>query len=187
MMLTNLLSFVVFLLTFTLLSRGAEYTTMDDLSLEYLTASGGRQGVHAIDNNKLIPGEQHDFQPEAWDTQWLETRIPTRGFEDIIVAPTSTPTATRMIANPEDPETDDYSSLPSSDIDSAVKHIYDSFSSPEEPAFPSTSISSLADSKNYVASPRADDKVLPVMIEKEGMGAMNHETWDDDAGVWILI
>ena len=38
MMLTNLLSFVVFLLSFTLLSRGAEYTTMDDLSLEHLTA-----------------------------------------------------------------------------------------------------------------------------------------------------
>ncbi|THX50953.1 hypothetical protein D6D08_09812 [Aureobasidium pullulans] len=152
---------------------------MDDLSLEYLAASGGRQVVHAIDNNKLIPGEQHDFQPEAWDTQWLETRIPTRGFEDIIVTPTSTPTATRMIANPEDPEDDDYS-LPSSDIDSAVKHIYDSFSSPEEPAFPSTSISSLADSKNYVASPRADDKVLPVTVEKQ-------ETWDDDTGVWVLI
>ncbi|THY80702.1 hypothetical protein D6C93_09796 [Aureobasidium pullulans] len=181
MMLTNLLSFVVFLLSFTLLSRGAEYTTY-----EYLAASGGRQGVHAIDNNKLIPGEQHDFQPAAWDTQWLETRIPTRGFEDIIVAPTPMSTATRMIANREDPEDDDYP-LPSSDIDSAVKHIYDSFSSPEEPAFPSTSISSLADSKNCVANLRADDKVLPVMIEKEGMGAMNHETWDDDAGVWVLI
>ncbi|THX77783.1 hypothetical protein D6D05_05635 [Aureobasidium pullulans] len=135
MMLTNLLSFVVFLLSFTLLSRGAEYTTMDDLGYEYLAASGGRQGVHAIDNNKLIPGKQHDFQPEAWDTQWLETRVPTRGFEDIIVAPTSTPTATRMTANPEEPETDDYP-LPSSDIDSAVKHIYDSFSSPGEAAFP---------------------------------------------------
>ncbi|CAD0024110.1 unnamed protein product, partial [Aureobasidium pullulans] len=183
MMLTNLLSFVVFLLSFTLLSRGAEYTTMDDLSLEYLAA---RQGVHAIDNNKLIPGEQHDFQPTAWEMQMLQLEIPTRGFEDIIVAPTSTPTATRMIANREDPEDDDYS-LPSSDIESAVKHIYDSFSSPEEPAFPSTSTSSLFNSKNYVASLRADDKVLPVMIEKEGMGAMNHETWDDDAGVWILI
>ncbi|THW38273.1 hypothetical protein D6D21_07859 [Aureobasidium pullulans] len=180
MMLTNLLSFVIFLLSFTLLSRGAEYTTMDDLGYEYLAASGGRQGVHTIDNNKLIPGEQHDFRPEAWDTQRLETRIPTRGFEDIIVAPISTLTATRMIANPEDPETDDYSSLPSSDIDSAVKHIYDSFSSPEEPAFPSTSTSSLFNSKNYVASLRADDKILPVTVEKQ-------ETWDDDAGVWVLI
>ncbi|THX53120.1 hypothetical protein D6D06_06328 [Aureobasidium pullulans] len=179
MMLTNLLSFVVFLLSFTLLSRGAEYTTMDDLSLEYLAASGGRQGVHAIDNNKLIPGKQHDFQPEAWDTQRLETRIPTRGFEDIIVTPTPMPTVTRMIANLEDPEDDDYS-LPSPDIDSAVKHIYDSFSSPEEPAFPSTSTSSLFNSENYVASPRADDKILPVTVEKQ-------ETWDDDTGVWVLI
>ncbi|CAC9892731.1 unnamed protein product [Aureobasidium pullulans] len=107
MMLTNLLSFVVFLLSFTLLSRGAEYTTMDDLGYGYLAASGGRQGVHAIDNNKLIPGEQHDFQPTGWVTQWLETRIPTRGFEDIIVAPISTPTAPRMIANREEPATDD--------------------------------------------------------------------------------
>ncbi|THW25832.1 hypothetical protein D6D23_03993 [Aureobasidium pullulans] len=179
MMLTNLLSFVVFLLSFTLLSRGAEYTTADDVG-------GGRQGVHAIDNNKLIPGEQHDFQPAAWDTQWLGTRIPTRGFEDIVVAPTSTPTATRMIANPEEPETDDYP-LPSSDIDSAVKHIYDSFSSPGEAAFPSTSISSLADSKNYVASLRADDKILPVTVEKQETGAINHETWDDDTGAWVLI
>ncbi|THY05168.1 hypothetical protein D6D02_07802 [Aureobasidium pullulans] len=152
---------------------------MDDLG-------GGRQGVHAIDNNKLIPGKQHDFQPAAWDTQWLETRIPTRGFEDIIVAPTPMSTATRMIANPEEPETDDYP-LPSSDIDSAVKHIYDSFSSPGEAAFPSPSISSLADSKNYVASLRADDKILPVTVEKQETGAINHETWDDDAGVWILI
>ncbi|THW83938.1 hypothetical protein D6D15_09214 [Aureobasidium pullulans] len=186
MMLTNLLSFVVFLLSFTLLSRGAEYTTMDDLGYEYLAASGGRQGVHTIDNNKLIPGEQHDFRPEAWDTQRLETRIPTRGFEDIIVAPTSTPTATRMIANPEDPEDDDYS-LPSSDIDSAVKHIYDSFSLPGEVAFPSTSIASLFNNKNYVASLRADDKVLPVAVEKQEKGAMNHETWDDDTGAWVLI
>ncbi|THX67258.1 hypothetical protein D6D04_10841 [Aureobasidium pullulans] len=186
MMLTNLLSFVVFLLSFTLLSRGAEYTTMDDLSLEYLTASGGRQGVHAIDNNKLIPGKQHDFQPAAWDTQWLETRIPTRGFEDIIVTPTPMSTATRMIANREDPDTDDYP-LSSSDIESAVKHIYDSFSSPEEAAFPSPSISSLADSKNYVASLRADDKILPVTVEKQETGAINHETWDDDTGVWVLI
>ncbi|THW81321.1 hypothetical protein D6D18_08878 [Aureobasidium pullulans] len=116
---------------------------MDDLSLEYLTASGGRQGVHAIDNNKLIPGKQHDFQPEAWDMQMLQPEIPTRGFEDIIVAPTPMSTATRMIANPEDPEIDDYYSLPSSDIDSAVKHIYDSFSSLGEAAFPSTSTSSL--------------------------------------------
>ena len=84
-----------------------------------------------------------------------------------------------MIANPEDPEDDDYS-LPSSDIDSAVKHIYDSFSSPEEPAFPSTSTSSLFNNKNYVASLRADDEALPVTVEKQ-------ETWDDDAGVWILI
>ncbi|THV89603.1 hypothetical protein D6D26_09708, partial [Aureobasidium pullulans] len=147
---------------------------MDDLSLEYLAASGGRQGVHAIDNNKLIPGEQHEFQPTGWDTQWLETRIPTRGFEDIIVTPTSTPTATRIRANPREPNTDDYS-LPSSDIESAVKHIYDSFSSPEEPAFPSTSTSSLFNSKNYVASLRVDDKILPVTVEKHGMGAMNHE------------
>lgn len=91
-----------------------------------------------------------------------------------------------MIANPEDPEDDDYS-LPSSDIDSAVKHIYDSFSSPGESAFPSTSISSLADSKNYVASPRADDEALPVTVEKQETGAMNHETWDDDTRVWVLI
>ena len=111
--------------------------------------------------------------------QWLETGISTRGFEDIIVTPTPMSTATRMIANPEDPEDDDYS-LPSSDIDSAVKHIYDSFSPPGEPAFPSTSISSLADSKNYVSSPRADDKVLPVTPEKQ-------ETEDDDTGVWVLI
>ncbi|TIA07907.1 hypothetical protein D6C80_09542 [Aureobasidium pullulans] len=179
MMLTNLLSFVIFLLSFTLLSRGAEYTTMDDLSLEYLAASGGRQGVHAIDNNKLIPGKQHEFQPTGWDMQMLQPEIPTRGFEDIIVAPTSTPTATRMIANPEDPEDDDYS-LPSSDIDSAVKHIYDSFSSPGEAAFPSTSTSSLFNNKNYVASLRADDKILPVTVEKQ-------ETWDDDTGVWVLI
>lgn len=118
--------------------------------------------------------------------QWLETRIPTRGFEDIIVTPTSTPTATRMIANPEDPEDDDYS-LPSSDIDFVVKHIYDSFSSPGEAAFPSTSISSLADGKNCVASLRADDKVLPVTLEKQETWAINHETWDHDAGVWVLI
>ncbi|THZ95028.1 hypothetical protein D6C82_07943 [Aureobasidium pullulans] len=180
MMLTNLLSFVIFLLSFTLLSRGAEYTTMDDLG-------GGRQGVHAIDNNKLIPGKQHDFQPEAWDTQWLETRIPTRGFEDIIVTPTSTPTATRMIANREEPATDGSSSLPSSDIDSAVKHIYDSFSSPGEAAFPSTSISSLFNSKDHVARLRADDEALPVTPEKQEKEATNHETWDDDTGAWVLI
>lgn len=186
MMLTNLLSFVVFLLSFTLLSRGAEYTLMDDLGYEYLAASGGRQGVHAIDNNKLIPGNQHDFQPEAWDMQMLQPEIPTRGFEDIIVAPTPMSTATRMIANPEEPETDDYP-LPSSDIDSAVKHIYDSFSLPGEAASPSTSTSSLFNSKSYVASPRADDKILPVTVEKQETGAINHETWDDDTGAWVLI
>ncbi|THY48392.1 hypothetical protein D6C99_05485 [Aureobasidium pullulans] len=95
-------------------------------------------------------------------------------------------TATRRIANPEDPDTDDYS-LSSSDIDSAVKHIYDSFSSPEEPAFPSTSTSSLFNSKNYVASLRADDEALPVTPEKQEKEAMNHETWDDDTGAWVLI
>lgn len=94
-----------------------------------------------------------------------------------------------MIANPEDPEDpedDDYS-LPSSDIDSAVKHIYDSFSSPGEAAFPSTSTSSLFNNKNYVASLRADDKILPVTVEKQETGAINHETWDDDTGAWVLI
>lgn len=91
-----------------------------------------------------------------------------------------------MIANPEEPATDDYP-LPSSDIDSAVKHIYDSFSSPGEAAFPSTSISSLVNSRDYVASLKADDKVLPVTVEKQETGAMNHETWDDDTRVWVLI
>lgn len=92
-----------------------------------------------------------------------------------------------MIANPEDPEIDDYYSLPSSDIDSAVKHIYNSFSSSGEAAFPSTSIASLFNNKNYVASLRADETVLPMTPETHGMGAMNHETWDDDTRVWVLI
>lgn len=143
--------------------------------------------VHAINtNDDRILGKQHEFQPTGWDTQRLETRIPTRGFEDIVVTPTPMSTATRMIANPEEPEDDDYP-LPSSDIDSAVKHIYDSFSSPGEAAFPSPSISSLADGKNCVANLRADDKILPVTVEKQETGAINHETWDDDTGAWVLI
>ncbi|TIA58909.1 hypothetical protein D6C77_05203 [Aureobasidium pullulans] len=151
MMLTNLLSFVVFLLSFTLLSRGAEYTTMDDLGYEYLAAS------YHTDSGIAAVVEDKGSIPSTTTSLFLENNM----ISD----------RRRGIRNGSKPgfRREDLK-ISFSDIDSAVKHIYDSFSSPEESAFPSTSTSSLFNSKNYVASLRADDKILPVAVEKQETG-----------------